>query len=51
MVTPERADQIRNLHAKGSGLGTRYDKPVLNYRSGMVLASIMLWLEPFGDHP
>ncbi len=33
------------------GLATRYDKHVLNYRGGMVLASIILWLEPFGDTP
>ncbi len=51
VVTPERSDEIRNRHNKGSGQATRYDEPVLNYRSGMVLASVMLWLEPFGDHP
>lgn len=27
------------------GLATRYDKHVLNYRGGMVLASIILWLQ------
>ncbi len=31
------------------GLATRYDKHILNYRAGMVLASILLWLRPQGD--
>ncbi len=27
------------------GLATRYDKQALTYRGGMVLASILLWLD------
>lgn len=33
------------------GIATRYDKHALNYRGGVVLASIVLWLKHLGDTP
>ncbi len=32
-------------HENWRGLTTRYDKHALTYRGGVVLASILLWLE------
>lgn len=39
------ADRAFNRLKNWRGLATRYDKHVLNHRGGMVLASIILWLD------
>ena len=33
------------------GIATRYDKHAVNYRSGVVLGAIVLWLRHLGDAP
>jgi len=33
------------------GLATRYDKHAVNYRAGVVLGAIVLWLRHLGDTP
>ena len=32
-------------------IATRYDKHAVNYRGGVVLGAIVLWLRPLGDTP
>ena len=33
------------------GLATRYDKPAITYRGGLVLAAIVTWLRALRDAP
>lgn len=33
------------------GIATRYDKHAVNYRAGVVLAAVVLWLRHLGDAP
>ena len=33
------------------GIGTRYDKHAVNYRAGVVLGAVVLWLRHVGDMP
>lgn len=33
------------------GIATRYDKTATHYRSGVLLASLILWLRPLSDTP
>ncbi|HEX6402583.1 MAG TPA: IS5/IS1182 family transposase, partial [Pseudonocardiaceae bacterium] len=35
-----------NRFKQWRAIATRYDKKALNYRAGIVLASIILWLKP-----
>ena len=33
------------------GIATRYDKLAVNYRGGVILRAITIWLKPLGDTP